>query len=335
MTRDRAEITARPPGGRHGEMRFRSVFVTLEPMRALPSGRLAAAAIAAATVVLVVIGGVLLIDSAPAPAEAGSVVNKAQQEMQQPAGKYVALGSSFAAGPGDGPLIGRCGQTLDNYPRQVAKALNMKLVDATCSGAVVQDLLTPTAKRPHRRPQIEAVTPDTDLVTITVGGNDVAYIGRIADTACANIANGLFLPALGKFCESVVWPPDYPMLDGYQSVERSLIDVVSAVRTRAPHARVLLVEYLPVVSVSEAPCEKLPLEPWQVAETQSVGDQLAQATARAAAATGATVVGGAAGAAHTVCSAVPWVRGYGQKMPFHPNTAGKTAMAQEIVRAVR
>ncbi len=335
MTGDRVEIATRSPGRRPGKVRFRSVFVTLESMRAFPPGRLAAAMIAAVTAILVVIGGVLLLDSQPAPAEAGSVVNKAQQEKQPPTGKYVALGSSFAAGPGDGPLIGRCGQSLDNYPRQVAKTLNMKLVDATCSGAVVRDILVPTAKHPNRIAQIDAVTADTDLVTITVGGNDVAYIGRIANTACANIANGLFIPALGHYCDSIAWPSAYPMFDRYASVERSLIEVVTAVKERAPKARVLLVEYLPVVSVNEPPCEKLPLEPWQVAETQSVGDQLAQATARAAAATGATVVNGAVGAGHTVCSAVPWVRGYGQNMPFHPNSAGKTAMAQEIVRAVR
>lgn len=291
--------------------------------------------IAAVTAILVVIAGLWLVDSHPAPAEAGSVVPKAQKEPQPPTGKYVALGSSFAAGPGDGRSIGQCGQTADNYPRQVAKALNTTLVDATCSGAVVRDILKPRASHRNGVPQIDSVTPDTTLVTVTVGGNDIAYIGRLANSACTNLANGLFVPPLGKYCTSFGWPSTYPMVDGYLSVEQQLIEVVNAIRLRAPLARVVLVEYLPVVSVSEAPCDKLPLETWQVAETQSVGDQLASATARAAAATGATVVGSSTvGAKHTVCSAKPWVHGYGQSMPFHPNAAGKTAMADEVLRVL-
>ncbi|WP_298445481.1 SGNH/GDSL hydrolase family protein [Gordonia sp. (in: high G+C Gram-positive bacteria)] len=301
-------------------------------MRAIPSGRLAAALIAALAVVAVVIAGVMLAESNSGSAEAGPVVPKAKHVKA----KYVALGSSFAAGPGEGHPVGRCGQTSDNYPRQVARALNMKLVDATCSGAVTEDILRPSPKHHDRAPQIDAVTPDTSLVTVTVGGNDVAYIGRIANMVCANLAVGLYLPPLGKYCNSINWPSAFPMPDRYQSVERSLIDVVRAVHTRAPEARVVLVDYLPVVSVNEGWCDRLPMEPWQVAETADVGTRLADATARAAQASGAQVVRTEAdGAKHTICSADPWVRGYGQPMPFHPNAAGKRAMADEVIRALR
>src|SRR3982751_238342 len=88
---------------------------------------------------------------------------------------YVALGSSFAAGPGiaaqaaDSP--GRCGQSAENYARQVARALKLKLVDRSCGGATTADILgTGPLGLP---PQIDGLTADTALVTVTVGGNDV------------------------------------------------------------------------------------------------------------------------------------------------------------------
>ncbi|WP_344781819.1 SGNH/GDSL hydrolase family protein [Gordonia caeni] len=302
-------------------------------MRAIPLGRLAAAVAAGIAAVAVLVAGLIYSDSYPAPAEAGPPVPKAQQAQQEP-GKYVALGSSFAAGPGSGEPVGRCGQTHDNYPRRVADALNLKLDDASCSGAVVADILRPSSK--GHPPQIEAVTPDTSLVTVTIGGNDVSYIGRLATSACANLAAGLFSPPLGRYCNTAAWPSPFPVADRYSSVERDLADVVAAIRDRAPEARVVFVDYPPVVSVNEGPCPALPLEPWQVAETESVGAQLAAATARAAEATGAQLVSTAqAGAGHTVCSAEPWIRGYGQSMAFHPNSAGKAAVADQVVRTLR
>lgn len=299
-------------------------------MRAIPWGRVAAAIAAGIAIVAVLIAGLIYSDSYPAPAEAGPAVPKAQQAP----GKYVALGSSFAAGPGSGEPVGRCGQTRDNYPRRVADALDLKLDDVSCSGAVVADILRPSRK--GRPPQIDAVTPDTSLVTVTIGGNDVSYIGRLATAACANLAAGLFSPPMGRHCNTTAWPSPFPVAERYSSVERDLADVVAAIRGRAPKARVVFVDYPPVVSVNEPPCPALPLAPWQVAGTEAVGAQLAGATARAAEASGARLVSVArAGAGHTVCSAEPWIGGYGQSMAFHPNEAGKAAVADRVVDALR
>ncbi len=53
--------------------------------------------------------------------------------------EYVALGSSFAAGPGDvkrseGSLA-LCFQSDANYPHLLARRYGLSLYDATCSGA--------------------------------------------------------------------------------------------------------------------------------------------------------------------------------------------------------
>ena len=61
--------------------------------------------------------------------------------MIPPGGSYVAMGSSYAAGPGILPVehwgAMRSGR---NYPHQVAQALSLRLTDVTCSGATTSNI---------------------------------------------------------------------------------------------------------------------------------------------------------------------------------------------------
>ncbi|MGI8451271.1 MAG: GDSL-type esterase/lipase family protein, partial [Streptosporangiaceae bacterium] len=99
-----------------------------------------------------------------------------------PAGsRYVAMGSSFAAGPGI-PVRApgsprRAGRSASNYAHVVARALGLDLHDVTYSGATTSDILRPSAA--GRAAQLDAVTPATRLVTLTAGGNDVGYLPRL------------------------------------------------------------------------------------------------------------------------------------------------------------
>jgi lysophospholipase L1-like esterase len=56
----------------------------------------------------------------------------------------------------------------------VARALGLDLHDVTYCGATTSDIITPSAA--GQPAQLEAVTPDTRLVTITAGGNDVGFL---------------------------------------------------------------------------------------------------------------------------------------------------------------
>jgi hypothetical protein len=91
----------------------------------------------------------------------------------------VALGSSFAAGPGLEPVVDRAAMRSGrNYAHLVADRLGATLTDATVSGATTATILD----EPHRvrrrvfPPQIESVHGVTELVTVTVGGNDLGYL---------------------------------------------------------------------------------------------------------------------------------------------------------------
>jgi lysophospholipase L1-like esterase len=91
--------------------------------------------------------------------------------------RYVALGSSMAAGPGipprarDAPL--RAARSAANYPHLVAERLGLDLVDVTYSGATTANVLT---DRQHGSPPQAGVLDGSEvLVTVTIGGNDVGY----------------------------------------------------------------------------------------------------------------------------------------------------------------
>lgn len=238
---------------------------------------------------------------------------------------YVALGSSYASGSGGDQVSGtRCQQSVDSYPRQIAAALDMRLVDATCSGATTKNILRVPQAPLVDRPQIDAVTRDTDLVTITAGGNDIDYFGRMMAMSCANTGCGRGGPA-----------PE-PTAANYKAVQDALVETIGAVRARAPHATIVVVNYPPAVEPSARKCPDLGLTDQQVAVITHVHDELGAATARAAQTAGAVLVDTSKlGADHTVCSAEPWLDGVKSTAPYHPNARGRTAMADLVLAALR
>src|SRR5439155_12419484 len=100
----------------------------------------------------------------------------------RPGDKYVALGSSFASGPMIPDVADQsCLRSTNNYPRLVAAALKLSLTDVSCGAATTDHIIsTPQGAHPL---QLDAVTPDTKLVTVTIGGNDVNY--TVSNLVCA------------------------------------------------------------------------------------------------------------------------------------------------------
>lgn len=256
---------------------------------------------------------------------------------------YVALGSSYAAGPGIAPIVNagavRSGR---NYAHQAARRLSLQLVDVTCSGATTANLLT-TPQRTltgRVRPQLEAVTADASLVTITAGGNDVSYIGALTRGSIASaLARRLsVLPdhltdRLRGSVSYITRPAQFDV------VTASLVEVVRQVRARAPQARLMLVDYLTMLGPDARPGARLPLTPEQISQVRDTGAALAAAFARAAAASGADLVKASqASIGHGLGSSEPWVTGFqlgnplrNGPVPFHPNLAGMTAVADLVI----
>lgn len=248
--------------------------------------------------------------------------------------RYVAMGSSYAAGPGVGvpdEAGGACARSMSNYARQVAQRRHLLLVDVSCSSAVTDNIL---AHGQHGFPaQIEAVTADTALVSILIGGNDVAYVGDLLGLSCRDGG--------GAHCH-VTDPAEVERR--FAALPGRLDQVIGAVRRRAPGARIVLVGYLPAVPASgDRGCPALPLSPPDVRRMRSVAIRLAQAIGGAAARNHVGIVPSSAiGTGHDVCSASPFVAGahparnpgWAAPVAYHPNQAGMNRIAAALEAAI-
>jgi lysophospholipase L1-like esterase len=243
-------------------------------------------------------------------------------------GQYVALGSSFAAGLGLGsrdpgsPFA--CMRSSNGYPHILARMTGLSLVDMSCSGSTTEHILK--GGQVFLGPQLAAIGPDAQLVTITSGGNDVGYIG---DLAFASGSAG----ALGK----LFWKGAKPLEErDFDRVGENFRAIAQAIRTRAPRALIVLVSY-PVILPDEDTCPRLGLDSMMADTGRAVGARLHEVTKQAAEDSGMLFVDMRAGSAgHGVCSDTPWVNGakLGSGAPFHPNLAGAQATAETVFNAI-
>ncbi len=249
--------------------------------------------------------------------------------------RYVALGSSMAAGPGIRPRAAgapwAAGRSARNYPHLVAERLRLDLVDVTFSGATTAHVLADRQR--GAPPQIAALDGSETLVTVTIGGNDVGYIPLLMAASLPRAARRI--PLLGARIAELLDPEarDRALADVFDA----LCAVGTAIRERAPHARVFFVDYLTVLPPAGAPAP--PLSAADADLGRHVAATLERLTADAAAATGCEVVGAAAASRqHHAWSAEPWtvkptrtgVPLPGRPAPLHPNGAGMRAVAELI-----
>ncbi|HEU4363488.1 MAG TPA: SGNH/GDSL hydrolase family protein [Mycobacterium sp.] len=246
--------------------------------------------------------------------------------------RYVALGSSMAAGPGIRPRAAGApvasGRSARNYPHLVADALGLDLVDVTFSGATTAQVLG--ERQRGVPPQIEALDGSEALVTITIGGNDVGYVPLLMAATLPRVAR--LLPTVGALLDRNARE------QALAGVGDSLAAIGAAVRERAPQARVLFIDYLTLLP--PAGTRAAPLADADADLARYLAGRLEECTAVAAATTGCELVGaGRASREHHPWSARPWTVGAGWPLPwrpapFHPNAAGMRAVADLIAARV-
>ncbi|HET9876374.1 MAG TPA: SGNH/GDSL hydrolase family protein [Mycobacterium sp.] len=254
--------------------------------------------------------------------------------------RYVALGSSMAAGPGIRPGAAGApfgsGRSARNYPHLVAGALNFELVDVTYSGATTAHVLT--ERQCAAPPQIDALDGSEALVTITIGGNDVGYVPLLMAAALPSPAR--LLPMIGNLLDRDARD------QALAGVGDSLCAVGAAVRERASQARILLVDYAPASGrcphtlLPPAGVRAAPLSDGNAELGRHVATRLEGHTAAAAVATGCEVVrAGQVSRDHHAWSTLPWTVGAvwplpWRPAPFHPNAEGMRSVAELIVAQV-
>lgn len=257
------------------------------------------------------------------------------QAHRTPLGRpeYVALGSSFAAGAGLGPLQPDsptlCARSMNGYPQHLARLRQLTIVDMSCGGAVTRNLLR--GGQFLQGPQRRTITRETRLVTITIGGNDVGYVGDLSMLA-ARHSNTVF----GRLVRLFWNGPRTPAERHYDVLGREILATLRAVHAAAPAARIIVATY-PAILPRTGTCARLGLTIAEADAMRRVGNTLAAVTRAAAHRGGALVVDmHVLGADHDACSRTPWTYGWtnASLAPFHPTALGAVATAKAISMAI-
>lgn len=257
---------------------------------------------------------------------------------------YVALGDSFSSGPLI-PLMRNdasgCFRSTNNYPAYLADLLDVSTYrDATCAGAVTADLwraqpVVLGSTRPP--PQLDALSDETDLVTLGIGGNDFGLFGSI----------------IGGCSRLLPWrSPGSPCRDSFagaqgadtkardaRRIRRPVTRAVREVREAAPNAEVLVVGY-PQLMPADGSCRAAGLTAGDAAWASGIQVRLNRSLERAAEAGGATYVDlTEASVGHDVCAGKDaWVNGridrIGVALGFHPFQKGMAGVARIVYEAV-
>lgn len=266
----------------------------------------------------------------PEPASTRTPAPVPSSPRPEPGPSYVAIGDSYTAGG----LIGSfqpdgllCQRSTENYPSLVAEALDLTLTDVSCGGASSADVLQAGRGLPA---QIDAVTEQSKVVTVSVGGNDFGLYGNLIGT-CPNVSKP---GAPGAPCRDLIATD---VGSAIPAIGKKIGTVLDAVRTKAPRAEILVVGY-PRLMPRSGTCKNTPYAKGDVAWLSSVESDLSAAMASAAASAGVAFVPmHARSKGHDLCSGdAAWVNGLepptGDGAFLHPNAAGEKAMADAVAK---
>ena len=253
--------------------------------------------------------------------------------------RYVALGDSFTSGAGL-PLTRRdafsCGRSSLSYPHLVAQAIGAELVDVSCGGATTENGTEPQSLGGESwPPQLSAVTKDTDLVTVGLGGNDLSWYLELM-FSCTSAAAA---DPTGNPCEEQGTSPESDLTALPPQIGARLEALLTEVHRRAPAARVLLVGY-PQLVPARGTCPELPLATGDYPFVRAQWEAMDASMREAAAAAGATyvaVLGPSEG--HDICAGPDaWVNGFearsGVAAAYHPLAGGQAAVAELVEEAL-
>src|SRR5918996_6376913 len=251
---------------------------------------------------------------------------------------YVALGDSYAAGP----LIPLqiqpfgCLKSNNNYAHIAQRSLAFaEFRDPTCSGAETEDMRQPQGVTPGPNPpQFDSLQPDTELVTINIGGNDIGF---------SSIAEDCFtFERTGSPCR------DQYVVDGrdeiserIQATAPKVAAVFGGIHERSPQARAFVLTYAAIFPEegSFGCWPQMPVAEGDIEYLREKQKELNAMLAEQAAANGADVIDWyEASIGHDACQppGIRWVEPAvpaNAAAPVHPNLLGMLGAASLVEAA--
>lgn len=253
--------------------------------------------------------------------------------------RYLALGDSYTAGQGLAPFdtaTPGCHRSEVAFPRLVKAGTSTVVTSRACTGATTDNVVE-IEQHPGVGLQIAGVTPEVDLVSITIGGNDLGFGAVMSECVYSSLP-----------CSRLDDRVERALSGLGPRLERIYRDV----RTRAPGARLVVVGYPQLIAdpdrvgggIDIGSCPTL-VGPFsgglrvdgdEVRWLRAKGDRLAGVIRAATTAVGAAYVDSAAAfAGHEACAPEPWVAGVAVPqvaLSFHPNAAGHAELARLVSR---
>ncbi|MGB2949744.1 SGNH/GDSL hydrolase family protein [Rhodococcus sp. BGS-1C] len=263
-----------------------------------------------------------------------------EQPLEQPTPiDYVALGDSAAAGPliPDSAGTPGCLRSNSNYPHVLSGLIETaSFVDVSCSSARSEHVTSveqPTGSGPVPL-QIDALSPETDLVTITIGGNDVQLVSTARN--CINFS----AEPVGVSCADTLTAGGTDIVaEAIEAAAPRWGEVFAAIGERAPNAEVLVVGYGTYVQPGGCYGTQ-PVWARDADYLQASVDKMNDALAREAEEHGARFVDvreisiGHDGCAEPAERYLEGVIPANPAAPLHPTAAGMAAFAQEIAASL-
>ena len=236
----------------------------------------------------------------------------------QPAVNYVALGDSYSSGVGAGSYYGSsgsCDRSANAYSVLWANANDpASYVSQACSGATTSSVVSS---------QISALSSATTLVSITIGGNDVGF-SSVMET-CVIFSTGTCVSAIDT-AEGKI-SADLP---------GELDNVLSAIASRAPNARVVVLGYPDLYDLSRS-SSCIGLSTTDRTDLNQAADQL-DSQIRAAAGRYGDVFADVRSAfgGHEICDSNSWLNSVDWLdlgVSYHPTAAGQSGGYEPVFRA--
>jgi lysophospholipase L1-like esterase len=289
------------------------------------------------TLSTIVAGAVALATTAALVAPAGATAAAPVAAGDRPL-RYVAMGDSFSAASGVLPIDPlsppQCLRSSRNYPHVIAERIGAELTDVTCGGAATPDYTT--SQYPGVAPQLDALGRGTDLVTMTIGGNDG---GVFVDAILACGRAGLSTLGRGNPCEEENRNRFVRIVR--QDTAPALVRTLRAVVRRAPNAEVAILGYPWLLPPREGCYPQMPVARGDVPYLRDLQSELNTAVRKAAAASGATYVAvPRASEGHDACQPIgtrwiePVLAGT-NPVVVHPNALGERKMASLTQKRLR
>jgi lysophospholipase L1-like esterase len=255
---------------------------------------------------------------------------------------YVALGDSLASGPGIPTQVdANCARSSSNYPSLVAGARGALLTDVSCSGASTVNM---TAPQGTAAPQFDALSRDTDLVTLSIGVNNIGVDGAgftSIITTCAQLSAS---DPAGSPCRDFFHSTGADLLrTNIANAAPKVAATLAGIHHRAPRAKVLVIGYPDLFPDDGSSCTNasVPFAAGDFAYLRDSEKALNSMLTRQAALGGAGYVDTyKPTVGHDMCEPAGerWIEPVvpaTPAAPAHPNALGHQAMARAVERSLR